>query len=177
MTSTPQNDPNTGPSIGLNSDPTREPGSAPQPDAPAASGQLPTLAAAKDQAKRLRARLASDGTEIGHGQALELVAQQHGFRDWNTFHAAIGNRAPEAFTPGGRVQGRYLGQPFIGTVRAAALVRTGWFRLELDLDEPVDVVTFESFSNLRRRIRGIVGPAGTSRERSGNGDPVLEVEL
>ena len=144
---------------------------------PAASTALPTLAAAKAQAKRLRARLAADGMSIGHGEALELVAHQHGFRDWNAFHAAIGNRPPDAFVPGGRVQGRYLGQAFEATILAVELLRPGWFRLELDLDNAVDVVTFDSFSNFRKRVRGTVGPSGTSRERSSTGQPHLEIDL
>ncbi len=152
------------------SHPNAEPGSI-------TSTALPTLAAAKSQAKRLRDRLTSEGTAIGHGHALELVAHQHGFRDWNAFHAAIGNRPPEAFVPGGRVQGRYLGQAFYATIRAVDMLRPGWFRLELDLDDAVDVVTFDSFSNFRKRIRGTVGPSGTSRERSSAGQPHLEIEL
>jgi len=138
---------------------------------------LPTLTAAKSQAKRLRDRLGSEGTAISHGHALELVAHQHGFRDWNAFHAAIGNRPPDAFVPGGRVQGRYLGQGFDATILAVEMLRPGWCRLELDLDNAVDVVTFDSFSNFRKRVRGTVGPLGLSRERSSTGQPHLEINL
>lgn len=42
----------------------------------------------RSMAARLRARLATQGTEISHGQALELVAAQLGYRDWNTCAAA-----------------------------------------------------------------------------------------
>lgn len=141
------------------------------------SDDLPTLIEAKMQAKRLRERLATEGERIGHGRALELVARQHGFRDWNTFHATIGNRPPEGFTPGGRVRGRYLSRSFEATVLDARMLRPGWFRLVLDLDEAVDVVSFESFSNYRKRIRGTVGPAGTSRERTSDGRPHLEIDI
>jgi catechol 2,3-dioxygenase-like lactoylglutathione lyase family enzyme len=41
----------------------------------------------KLMAKRLRAELAERGLEITHGQALELVAHQHGHADWNTMAA------------------------------------------------------------------------------------------
>lgn len=41
----------------------------------------------KSMAKRLRTALAERGTEIGHSEALELVARQYGARDWNTFAA------------------------------------------------------------------------------------------
>ncbi|MBZ0216360.1 MAG: hypothetical protein K8F25_07405 [Fimbriimonadaceae bacterium] len=138
---------------------------------------LPTAVEAKDHAKRLRAQLADQGTKIGHANALELVAHQYGFRDWNTFHAAIGNRPPDGWTPGGRVQGSYLSQPFEATVLAVEMLGPGWFRLALDLDEAVDVVTFDSFSNFRKRIRGIVGPAGTSRELTSDGVPHLRLDM
>jgi uncharacterized glyoxalase superfamily protein PhnB len=42
----------------------------------------------KSMASRLRKRLAVNGAEITHGQALELVAAQLGYRDWNTCAAA-----------------------------------------------------------------------------------------
>jgi hypothetical protein len=42
----------------------------------------------KAMASRLRTRLAANGTEITHSQALELVAAQLGYRDWNTCAAA-----------------------------------------------------------------------------------------
>lgn len=39
-------------------------------------------------AARLRAALATDGVEISHSKALELVARQHGYRDRSTLAAA-----------------------------------------------------------------------------------------
>lgn len=141
------------------------------------SAQLPTIAAAKAQARRLRERLNAEGTAIGHSQSLELVAHQLGFRDWNALHAAIGNRPSAPYAPGGRVRGHYLSQPFEGTVMAVAQIRAGWYQLELELDAPVDVVTFEGFSNFRKRIRGIVGPSGSSPERTSDGRPHLEIEM
>lgn len=139
--------------------------------------ELPTLAAAKRQAKALRSALAGQGTEISHSAALEQTAHRHGFRDWNTFHAAIRDRAPAGWTVGGRVSGRYLSQPFAATIRAAERRRPGWFLLVLDLDEAVDTVRFESFSNLRKQIRVEVGPEGTSRERTSDGVPHLVLDL
>lgn len=138
---------------------------------------LPTIAQAKAQAKRLREQLAQDGTTISHGKALELMAHQLGFRDWNTLHAAIGNRPPDGYAPGGRVTGRYLSQPFAATVIAVERVGTGWYRLELDLDDAVDVVSFDSFSNFRKRIRGMIGPSGHSHERTSDGRPQLDLDI
>ncbi|MEZ5674854.1 hypothetical protein SAMN06265173_102180 [Thalassovita litoralis] len=138
--------------------------------------QLPPLSQAKAQAKRLRAELADQGTEISHAQSLELVAHQNGFRDWNAFHAAIGNRPPPAWTPGGRVEGSYLSQPFKATVVSVTMLRPGWFRLALELDEPVDVVTFDSFSNYRKRVHCVIGPLGMTQEKTSDGTPHVILE-
>lgn len=137
---------------------------------------LPTTAQAKHQARRLREKRASEGTPISHAQALEGVARQHGFRDWNALHAAIGDRPPDGWAPGRRVTGRYLSQPFSATVVSAERLRPGWFRLVLNLDEAVDVVRFDSFSNLRKRIRAVVGPDGHSKERTSDGVPHVELD-
>ncbi len=138
---------------------------------------LPAIADVKEQAKRLRAKLEADGSGVGHGKALELIAHQYGYRDWNTLHAAIGNRPPVAWNVGDHVRGRYLGQSFSAEILAVETVRPQWFRLTLDLDEAVDVVTFDSFSNFRKRLTGVVGPGGTSREKTSNGRPQLEVNM
>lgn len=58
------------------------------------SKPLPALEGLKEQAKRLRAALEEQGQTITHSKALELIAAQHGFRDWNTLHASVGNRPP-----------------------------------------------------------------------------------
>ena len=140
---------------------------------------LPALAALTDQARRLRKRFADDGQAIGHARALELIAAQYGFRDWNTLHAAVGNRPP--FNPwmlGARVRGHYLGQPFDAEVRGvqALSAEPGRYRLTLHFDEPVDVVTFESFSAFRQRVSCTVDETGRSRERTSDGRPHLELE-
>ncbi|MCW2528996.1 MAG: putative glyoxalase [Pseudonocardiales bacterium] len=42
----------------------------------------------KSMASRLRTRLAGHGTQVTHSEALEIVAGQLGYRDWNTCAAA-----------------------------------------------------------------------------------------
>ena len=138
---------------------------------------LPTLGDAKKLAKLLRKRLAADGTEISHAQALERIAQNNGFRDWNGFHAAIVTERPNVWTAGDRVTGRYLAQPFVATVLFAEERPRGWFQLTLKLDEAVDVVRFESFSNLRKHVRVRVGPNGHSKEHTSDGTPHVELDL
>lgn len=139
--------------------------------------QLPSAAQAKDQAKRLRAKMAEDGASIGHAKSLELVAHQHGFRDWNTMFAAIGNGPSKGWAVGDKVSGTYLSQRFTGHVVSISITKPGWFRLELQLDEAVDVVTFDGFSNFRSRIRGVIGPKGHSLERTSDGQAHLQIDF
>ena len=106
------------------------------------SGNDLDLTTAKARARRLRTDLAAKGVAISHSQALERLARAAGLADWNTLFAAIGNRPPEAWAVGQRVRGAYLGQPFEGRIIQAKMTRPGWFRLTIDLDEAVDVVTF-----------------------------------
>lgn len=133
------------------------------------TGALPTLAEAKARARALRAALAAQGTDVSHSQALELIAQRHGYRDWNTFRARLDTAPARALHPGDRVTGQYLSQPFAATIRAVETLHPGWVRVTLDLDEAVDVVTFDSFSNFRKRITGVIGPEGRSREATSDG--------
>lgn len=143
------------------------------------STPLPSLDGLKDQAKRLRARFAAEDQPISHSRALELVAAQYGFRDWNTLHAAIGNRPPfDPWQLGSRVRGHYLGQPFDAKVLGvqALTAQTGHYRLTLHFDEPVDVVTFESFSAFRQRVNCTVDETGRTASKTSDGRPHLELE-
>lgn len=138
---------------------------------------FPSAMQAKDLAQRLRTKMAEDGTPIGHAKSLELVAHQYGFRDWNTMLAAIGNRPPRDWAAGDKVSGTYLSQPFTGRIVSVSMVRPGWFEVELHLDQAVDVVTSTAFSNLRTRIRGVIGPKGHTMERTSDGQPHLYIDL
>ncbi len=141
------------------------------------TGPLPTLSAAKAEARALRAEHAAKGTPLPHSRALEVVARSYGFRDWNTCHAAIvAAHAKGAWQVGAKVSGRYLSQPFTATIRAVQEVQPGQTRLELDLDEAVDVVRFESFSNFRKRIRATVGRDGRTADITSDGMPHLVLD-
>ncbi len=137
----------------------------------------PNAAQAKIEAKQLRAEREARGELISHSRSLELVAQRHGYRDWNTFSAAICDRAPAGWSVGAAVRGRFRGQPITARLLAIERVRPGWYRVSLKLDEPVDVVSFESFSNMRQRITAVLGPAGASREKTSDGQPHLVLQL
>lgn len=139
-------------------------------------GQPTTVEGAKAQARALRTALAAQGTAVSHSQALELVARQHGAHDWNTLHARLAARnALPALALGDRVQGRYLGQPFTGRVTALA-GPDGHRQIGIRLDQPVDTVRFESFSNLRHQIRGTIDESGRSVAKTSDGVPHLIVE-
>ena len=139
---------------------------------------LPALETLKDQAKRLRARLAQEGETISHSRALELVAAQYGFRDWNTLHARVGNRPPlNPWMLGARVSGTYLGHPFTAEVISVQAIqnRPGYYRLTMKFDEAIDVVTFDSFSAFRRRINCTIDETGRSPAKTSDGRPHVEL--
>ncbi|WP_120634685.1 glyoxalase superfamily protein [Ruegeria sp. EL01] len=128
----------------------------------------------KAQAKRLREKLDHAGTALSHSEALELVAHQHGVKDWNTLHAMAGNRM--RLRVGDRVSGHYLGQPFTAEIRGLTLLGDGAHRrVTLHFDAPVDVVRFDSFSALRQRVTGEVGWDGRSTRHTSDGEPQLVV--
>lgn len=138
----------------------------------------------KQQAKRLRSVLAETGQPISHAQALEAVARQHGFRDWNTAVAtapiAPATPAQESnvlrLMPGERVQGLYMGQPFRGEVRSVNILsRDRLNRISIEFDEAVDVVTFESFSAFRKRVACQIGPDGISPQKRSDGTPHMRI--
>jgi hypothetical protein len=137
---------------------------------------LTSLSEAKSKAKALRGAFVAQGARISHAQALELVAHRHGARDWNTLHARLSRAGPQPPKLGDQVRGRYLGQAFTG--RIVALLVTGLdLNVAIQLDLPVDTVSFDSFSNMRRRIRGVVGPDGRSAQRTSDTLPVLVIDL
>ncbi|MGV0816911.1 glyoxalase superfamily protein [Martelella sp. AMO21009] len=139
---------------------------------------LPALETLKDQAKRLRSRLAQEGQTISHSRALELVAAQYGFRDWNTLHARVGNRPPlNPWMLGARVSGTYLGHPFTAEVISVQAIqnRPGYYRLTMKFDEAIDVVTFDSFSAFRRRINCTIDETGRSPAKTSDGRPHVEL--
>ena len=134
-----------------------------------------TIDEAKAQAKALRTALHAQGNAISHAQALELVARQHGAKDCNTLHArlALVNVPPELGVSD-RVRGRYLGQAIAGRIIGLSGPSTHR-QIEIRFDHPVDVVRFESFSNLRSQIRATIDETGRSHRHNSDGAPHLIV--
>ena len=140
---------------------------------------IPSIESLKSQAKRLRATLNESGHPITHSQSLEMVAGQMGYRDWNTLHAAAGNGPVD--TPleiGKRVRGVYLGQSFEGKVIAIAQRQAAdRHRVTIHFDEPVDVVTFDSFSSFRQRVSCTLTNDWVSPEKTSDGQPQMRLYL
>lgn len=135
---------------------------------------LTSIADAKARAKALRAQNAAAGVAISHAQALEMVARQNGARDWNTLHARLAKERQQPLCLDDVVTGRYLGQPFEGRIVALTMQDEG-LEVTIRLDRPVDTVRFDSFSNLRRQIRGIIDANGRSASKTSDGVPQLVV--
>ena len=138
---------------------------------------LSTRDQAKARAREIRADLAKAGTPISHSEALEWVAKELGYRDWNTASARLSNMPEVVLQVGDQVAGPFLKQAFDGRVLAVREMAGGTaFEVTLEFDEPVDVVEFDSFSNFRQRITTTVSSGGVSFSKTSDGVPHLTVE-
>lgn len=145
---------------------------------PAARDQAPpaTRDQAKERARAIRAEHAARGIAISHAKALEYVAAELGYRDWNTASARLSNQPETPLQVGDRVGGRYLKQAFAGRVLAVREHSGGGaFDVTLQFDDPVDVVTFDSFSAFRHRINATIAADGRSWTKTSDGEPHLVV--
>ncbi len=140
--------------------------------------QTPSVSDLKDQARRLRQALSDQGTLITHSKSLELLAQQYGARDWNTLRSKAEAHVTETLPRvGDRLHGQYMGQSFSGVLKALQKHgNKGALRVSIQLDQPVDVVSFDSFSSWRHRITGTVNQNGVSFRKRSDGTPHLVVE-
>lgn len=130
---------------------------------------------AKAYAKIVRAEHAEQGAPISYSTALEHVAKELGFTSWNLLCARLSN-APPALQVGDRVEGHYLKQPFDGTVLAVRQLGYGdAYQVSIELSQPVDVVTFDSFSNFRQRINATISKDGVSPQKTSDGAPHLVI--
>jgi len=136
----------------------------------------PNVANLKAEARRYRAAHEAQGRSLPHARALELVARQHGFSDWNTAAAkARAHPVPEKLIAGKQVEGRYLGHRFTARIIASTQLEDGHVFLTLDLHEPIDVAESAWFAALRKRISGTVDEEGRSSALISSGVPQLEI--
>jgi len=132
---------------------------------------LPSRDELKALAKRLRAAMQDAGTPMTHTAALEAIAKQWGFRDWNTLSAKATDAPQLRWQIGQAVTGHYLGHAFTGKVKAAKLASAGFWHLTLVFDTPVDVVASAHFSNFRRQVNCVVNSQGISLQATSDGQP------
>ncbi len=138
---------------------------------------LPSRDALKEQAKRLRATLAETGTSLPHAAALETVAKQWGFRDWNTLSATTQSQSAPVWQVGQKVSGRYLGHRFTAKIKTVSQWGDSHTRLTLVFDQPVDVIASDRFTGLRRQVSATVNAQGRTLEKTSDGQPHLILDL
>ena len=143
------------------------------------STRTTSLSELKAQARRLTAALAADAVPISHGKALELIARQHGARDWNTLSAQLRSDVGAAdLALGQRVRGAYLGHPFEGRVKGLREIgRAGHREVIVQFDAPIDVVRSESFSSERTQVACVLDRHGRSPRKTSNGAPLMALEI
>lgn len=138
---------------------------------------IPTATSLKAEARLLRQEREKAGTPLSHGAALEAVAHQHGYRDWNTARASLPERAATPVQVGERVTGTYLKQPFAGLVIGVKLLSDmQHYQVTVKFDEPVDVVTSTLFSAFRQRVTATLDIHGVSPARTGDGEPQMRLK-
>ncbi|MEL6859937.1 MAG: glyoxalase superfamily protein [Pseudomonadota bacterium] len=132
-----------------------------------------TRVQAKARARKLKAQ---SGSSMSLAAALESVAQEMGFRDWNTASARLSNAPETSWQVGERVSGQYLKRQFAGRIHAVRELQAGsGYEVTIHFDEPVDVVDWDSFSALRQRVKALVSPEGISWSKTSDGTPHLIV--
>lgn len=138
---------------------------------------LPTPASLKAQAKRLKTQLEASGETISHSHSLELLAIHHGYRDWNTLNAIITRKAPAPVAVGDKVDGRYLSHAISATIVSVQPLQLGRYRIQLKLDEAVDVAASRRFSAWRKQIIAVIDGTGVTAETTSDGKPHLQLDL
>lgn len=134
----------------------------------------------KTHARRLRDALAAEGIGLSHGRALDIVARQHGERDWNTLAARASASAgapetkPAPFAVGDAVAGLFNGAPATGRVIGLAeTIKPDLWRVTVKFSPPVDASTSANFRAERTRVEMIVGADGRSRRLTGTETGVM----
>ncbi len=131
----------------------------------------------KSQARSLRQALTASGHAVSHSQSLELMAQQLGHRDWNTLHATVDRTRSSPYQLSQTVRGTYLGQRFSGKIIGLRAMADGArYQLTLRFASPVDVIRFDSMTNLRSQITAIVDRKGVTAEKTSDGQPHLVLD-
>lgn len=133
-----------------------------------------TRVQAKARARQIKA---ASEAPMTLSMALEQVARDMGFRDWNTASARLSNAPDSLWQIGERVTGQYLKRAFAGRIHAVRELHGGsGYEVTIHFDEPVDVVDWESFSAFRQRVTAQVSPEGVSWRKTSDGVPHMIVQ-
>ncbi len=133
----------------------------------------------KLQARRMRDYLAEKNITISHSNALEVLAKQHGFKDWNVLTAPLQQSPEREIWPGldDEIKGTYLGHAFRGKilkVQTAGTANTR--RYTIQFDEAIDVVASKHFTNFRQRINCCLDQSLNSVDHKGQPDNIVQIE-
>lgn len=132
-----------------------------------------TRVQAKARARQIKAE--SEGA-LSLAAALESVAKEMGFRDWNTASARLSNAPDTSWQVGERVRGHYLKQAFSGRIHGVRELQAGsGYEVTIHFDAAVDVVEWDSFSAHRQSVTALVSPEGVSWAKTSDGVPHLTV--
>lgn len=130
----------------------------------------------KSEARALRDERLRTGSPITHGAALEEVARQHGYRDWNTAVAALPERLGTPVQVGQRVRGTYLKQPFEGLlIGMQVLPDMRHFQVTVKFDRPVVVTRSALMQHTRQRVTATVDIHGVSPSHTSDGEPHMRI--
>ena len=140
-----------------------------------AGTEVPSVDVLKAQAKRLRTTMSERQTPITQSMALETIARQWGYRDWNTLSATAKSNLPRGWFVGQHVRGTYLGHLFQGTLKAVRSAPGGHWYLTVVFDEAIDVVEFDSFSSFRKQVNVLIDENGVTQAKTSNGVPHMEI--
>jgi hypothetical protein len=130
----------------------------------------------KAEAKTLREERAQSVQPVTHAAALEEVARNHGYRDWNTARAALPDRVVVPFQVGMRVKGYYLERPFRGLLIGVKLLSNMQnYTVTVLFDDPVNVTPNFMFAAHRHRVTATIDVHGVTPALRGNGQPQMQV--
>jgi hypothetical protein len=136
----------------------------------------PTISTLKAEARALREERSRSGAPIGHSAALEEVAKEHGYRDWNTAAAALPERMRVPVQVGQRVKGAYLSRPFTGLVIGVKMLSDmQHYEVTVNFDQPVNVWKGELATAFRKRVTATVNLYGVSPAHTSDGEPHMRV--
>lgn len=137
---------------------------------------IPPIEYLKHKARIFRLEKVKEKLTISQAQALETLAHEYGFRDWNGLSAAA-KKQINIVEIGQRVNGCYLGQDFNATVKNVRLDDDSRTRVTFVFDDAVDVVSFESFSSFRKQVSCFINQKAMTDEKTSNGLPQLALNL